>query len=72
MWAFAFCSSSIRYALLGNLRAEWPLFQGSRCQAKLKRPLTGEGYTARHKYDFDVIGNELTPSAKYYFKLKDY
>ena len=72
MWAFSFCSSSIRYALLGNSRAEWPLFQVSRYQAKLKYPLTGEGYTARHKYNFDVIGNELTPSAKYDFKFKDY
>jgi 1-phosphatidylinositol-4-phosphate 5-kinase len=48
------------------------LLQVSRCQAKLKRPLTDEDYTARHKYNFDVIGNELTPSARYDFKFKDY
>ncbi|KAI0320937.1 hypothetical protein OF83DRAFT_1052107 [Amylostereum chailletii] len=44
----------------------------SRYQAKIKRPLTDEDFTARHKYSFDVIGNELTPSAKYDFKFKDY
>ncbi|KAF9021027.1 SAICAR synthase-like protein [Hymenopellis radicata] len=45
----------------------------SRCQAKIKRPLTDEDFTsARHKYSFDVVGNELTPSAKYDFKFKDY
>ncbi|KAG8774315.1 Phosphatidylinositol-4-phosphate 5-kinase [Serendipita sp. 397] len=31
-----------------------------------------EDFTAAHKYNFDVIGNELTPSAKYDFKFKDY
>ncbi|KAF5368824.1 hypothetical protein D9758_003034 [Tetrapyrgos nigripes] len=44
----------------------------SRCQAKPKRPLTPEDFTAAHKYSFDIIGNELTPSAKYDFKFKDY
>ncbi|KAF8556863.1 SAICAR synthase-like protein [Imleria badia] len=44
----------------------------SRCQAKIKRPLTDQDFTARHKYSFDIIGNELTPSAKYDFKFKDY
>ncbi|EKD01538.1 putative 1-phosphatidylinositol-4-phosphate 5-kinase protein [Trichosporon asahii var. asahii CBS 8904] len=44
----------------------------SRCQAKIKRPLTEEDYVARHKYSFDMLGNELTPSAKYDFKFKDY
>ncbi|CAH7681028.1 hypothetical protein BY996DRAFT_4577700 [Phakopsora pachyrhizi] len=44
----------------------------SRCQAKLKRPLTDADYTARHKFSFDIVGNELTPSAKYDFKFKDY
>lgn len=44
----------------------------SRCQAKIKRTLTDEDFTARHKYSFDIIGNELTPSAKYDFKFKDY
>ncbi|KII87645.1 hypothetical protein PLICRDRAFT_111621 [Plicaturopsis crispa FD-325 SS-3] len=44
----------------------------SRCQAKIKRPLTPEDFTARHKFSFDIVGNELTPSAKYDFKFKDY
>ncbi|KAH9998699.1 hypothetical protein BJV77DRAFT_1156469 [Russula vinacea] len=44
----------------------------SRTQAKMKRPLIDEDYTARHKYSFDIIGNELTPSARYDFKFKDY
>jgi 1-phosphatidylinositol-4-phosphate 5-kinase len=26
----------------------------SRCQAKIKRPLTDEDYTARHKFSFDM------------------
>lgn len=44
----------------------------SRCQAKIKRPITDEDYLARHKYTFDMLGNELTPSARYDFKFKDY
>ncbi|ODN73915.1 hypothetical protein L202_07422 [Cryptococcus amylolentus CBS 6039] len=44
----------------------------SRCQAKIGRVLTDDDYTARHKFSFDIIGNELTPSAKYDFKFKDY
>ncbi|KAL6299951.1 SAICAR synthase-like protein [Sparassis latifolia] len=44
----------------------------SRCQAKIRRPLTPEDYTAKHKFSFDIVGNELTPSAKYDFKFKDY
>ncbi|EUC53616.1 1-phosphatidylinositol-4-phosphate 5-kinase its3, partial [Rhizoctonia solani AG-3 Rhs1AP] len=44
----------------------------SRCQAKLKRTLTDDDFTAAHKFSFDTIGNELTPSAKYDFKFKDY
>ncbi|ORY22974.1 hypothetical protein BCR39DRAFT_550308 [Naematelia encephala] len=44
----------------------------SRCQAKIKRPLTDEDYVARHKFSFDIVGNELTPSARYDFKFKDY
>ncbi|KAL4079671.1 hypothetical protein J3A83DRAFT_4086371 [Scleroderma citrinum] len=44
----------------------------SRCQAKIKRPLTDEDFTGQHKYSFDIVGNELTPSAKYDFKFKDY
>ncbi|KAI0042077.1 SAICAR synthase-like protein [Auriscalpium vulgare] len=44
----------------------------SRTQAKIKRPLTDADFTAKHKYSYDIIGNELTPSAKYDFKFKDY
>ncbi|PWZ03671.1 SAICAR synthase-like protein, partial [Testicularia cyperi] len=44
----------------------------SRCQAKMKRPLNDADFKARHKFTFDIIGNELTPSAKYDFKFKDY
>lgn len=44
----------------------------SRCQGKIKRPITNEDYLARHKYTFDMLGNELTPSARYDFKFKDY
>ncbi|KAF9447289.1 SAICAR synthase-like protein [Macrolepiota fuliginosa MF-IS2] len=44
----------------------------SRCQAKIKRTLTEDDFVARHKYSFDIVGNELTPSAKYDFKFKDY
>lgn len=63
----------------------------SRCQAKVRRPLVQEDFTAAHKYSFDMcvhlllhladsltippfcrVGNELTPSAKYDFKFKDY
>ncbi|VDC03113.1 unnamed protein product, partial [Peniophora sp. CBMAI 1063] len=44
----------------------------SRCQAKIARALTPEDFNAAHKYSFDIIGNELTPSAKYDFKFKDY
>ncbi|GJE99794.1 phosphatidylinositol phosphate kinase-like protein [Phanerochaete sordida] len=44
----------------------------SRCQAKIRRPLTDEDYQAAHKYSFDFAGNELTPSTKYDFKFKDY
>ncbi|KAG6909473.1 hypothetical protein DXG01_017195 [Tephrocybe rancida] len=44
----------------------------SRCQAKIKRPITLEDFKAKHKFSFDIVGNELTPSAKYDFKFKDY
>lgn len=44
----------------------------SRCQAKPLRPLTDEDYSAKHKFSFDIVGNELTPSTKYDFKFKDY
>ncbi|KAK4053232.1 Phosphatidylinositol-4-phosphate 5-kinase [Microbotryomycetes sp. JL221] len=44
----------------------------SRCEAKPKREITDADYTARHKFSFDIVGNELTPSVKYDFKFKDY
>lgn len=44
----------------------------SRCQAKMKRPLTDADYQAKHKFTFDIVGNELTPKASYDFKFKDY
>lgn len=44
----------------------------SRCQAKPQRAITDADYTARHKYSFDIVGNELTPSTRYDFKFKDY
>ena len=44
----------------------------SRTNAKLDRELSAADFTARHKYSFDITGNELTPSSKYDFKLKDY
>ncbi|KAI0726501.1 SAICAR synthase-like protein [Fomitopsis betulina] len=44
----------------------------SRCQAKIRRPLAQDDYDAANKYSFDIVGNELTPSARYDFKFKDY
>ncbi|KAJ3807013.1 hypothetical protein EV368DRAFT_47598 [Lentinula lateritia] len=73
------------YPLVGNLIGEdhvnyvlmYNMLTGirigvSRCQAKIKRPLTDEDFAAKHKFSFDIVGNELTPSAKYDFKFKDY
>ncbi|KAJ3836608.1 SAICAR synthase-like protein [Lentinula raphanica] len=73
------------YPLVGNLIGEdhvnyvlmYNMLTGirigvSRCQAKIKRPLTDEDFIAKHKFSFDIVGNELTPSAKYDFKFKDY
>ncbi|CUA74210.1 1-phosphatidylinositol-4-phosphate 5-kinase [Rhizoctonia solani] len=57
----------LMYNMLNGIRVSV-----SRCQAKLKRPLTDEDFSAAHKFSFDTIGNELTPSAKYDFKFKDY
>lgn len=34
---------------------DFPARQVSRCQAKLKRPLTDADYTARHKFSFDMF-----------------
>ncbi|KAI9478690.1 MAG: hypothetical protein EXX96DRAFT_482765 [Benjaminiella poitrasii] len=44
----------------------------SRVTAKANRPLTENDYVAAHKLVFDVMGDELTPGAKYDFKFKDY
>src|ERR1700678_2056488 len=49
-----------------------PLYWRVRMSGKIKRTLSDEDFTARHKFSFDIIGNELTPSAKYDFKFKDY
>lgn len=38
----------------------------------MDRDLTELDFTARHKLAFDLQGNELTPSARYDFKFKDY
>lgn len=44
----------------------------SRCNAKVDRELKDDDFTACNKLAFDLSGNELTPSAKYDFKFKDY
>jgi 1-phosphatidylinositol-4-phosphate 5-kinase len=41
----------VSYALACGRRAD---LQVSRCQAKIKRPLTDEDYLARHKFSFDM------------------
>lgn len=55
------------YNMLTGIR-----FTVSRTNAKLDRELTDADFTAKHKYSFDITGSELTPSAKYDFKFKDY
>ncbi|RMZ79426.1 hypothetical protein DV738_g3311, partial [Chaetothyriales sp. CBS 135597] len=55
------------YNMLTGIR-----FTVSRINAKLDRDLTEADFDAKHKFSFDVTGNELTPSAKYDFKFKDY
>ena len=55
------------YNMLTGIR-----FTVSRTNAKMDRPLTDADFDARHKFSFDITGNELTPSAKYDFKFKDY
>ncbi|KAF4304975.1 Phosphatidylinositol-4-phosphate 5-kinase core [Botryosphaeria dothidea] len=55
------------YNMLTGIR-----FTVSRTNAKMDRPLTDADFEARHKFSFDITGNELTPSAKYDFKFKDY
>ncbi|KAL8699880.1 MAG: hypothetical protein Q9224_001222 [Gallowayella concinna] len=55
------------YNMLTGIR-----FTVSRTNAKIDRELTDSDFDARHKFSFDITGNELTPSAKYDFKFKDY
>ncbi|CAG8592439.1 2293_t:CDS:2 [Funneliformis mosseae] len=44
----------------------------SRCNAKIQKGVIDADFKAAHKFSFDITGNELTPSAKYDFKFKDY
>lgn len=55
------------YNMLTGIR-----FTVSRTNAKMMRDLTDADFDAKHKFSFDITGNELTPSAKYDFKFKDY
>ncbi|KAL1601708.1 Phosphatidylinositol-4-phosphate 5-kinase [Paraconiothyrium brasiliense] len=63
------------YNMLTGIR-----FTVSRTNAKMDRDLTDADFDAKHKFSFDMYvledfsfaGNELTPSAKYDFKFKDY
>ncbi|ORY11985.1 hypothetical protein BCR34DRAFT_483256 [Clohesyomyces aquaticus] len=55
------------YNMLTGIR-----FTVSRTNAKMDRDLTDADFEAKHKFSFDITGNELTPSAKYDFKFKDY
>ncbi|KAF2085342.1 SAICAR synthase-like protein [Saccharata proteae CBS 121410] len=55
------------YNMLTGIR-----FTVSRTNAKMDRELTDLDFEAKHKFSFDITGNELTPSAKYDFKFKDY
>ncbi|KAL9122491.1 MAG: hypothetical protein Q9187_000948 [Circinaria calcarea] len=55
------------YNMLTGIR-----FTVSRTNAKMDRELTEQDFDVRHKFSFDITGNELTPSAKYDFKFKDY
>lgn len=55
------------YNMLTGIR-----FTVSRTNAKIDRELADEDFDAKHKFSFDITGNELTPSAKYDFKFKDY
>ncbi|KAK4937966.1 Phosphatidylinositol-4-phosphate 5-kinase [Elasticomyces elasticus] len=57
----------IAYNMLTGIR-----FTVSRTNAKMDRQLTDADFDAKHKFSFDITGNELTPSAKYDFKFKDY
>ncbi|KAF2862140.1 SAICAR synthase-like protein [Piedraia hortae CBS 480.64] len=55
------------YNMLTGIR-----FCVSRVHAKIPNPLTDADFKHSKKYSFDITGSELTPSAKYDFKFKDY
>jgi 1-phosphatidylinositol-4-phosphate 5-kinase len=55
------------YNMLTGIR-----FTVSRTNAKMDKELTDADFDAKNKFSFDITGNELTPSAKYDFKFKDY
>ncbi|KAF1984065.1 SAICAR synthase-like protein [Aulographum hederae CBS 113979] len=55
------------YNMLTGIR-----FTVSRTNAKMDRELEDIDFDAKHKFSFDITGNELTPSTKYDFKFKDY
>ncbi|KAK5126408.1 hypothetical protein LTR85_010644 [Meristemomyces frigidus] len=55
------------YNMLTGIR-----FCVSRIHAKMDRELTDADFGQAQKYSFDITGGELTPSAKYDFKFKDY
>lgn len=55
------------YNMLTGIR-----FTVSRTNAKMDHDLTDADFDTKHKMRFDVTGSELTPSAKYDFKFKDY
>lgn len=55
------------YNMLTGIR-----FCVSRTNAKIDRELNDADFDSKHKFSFDITGNELTPSAKYDFKFKDY
>ncbi|KAI8986488.1 hypothetical protein BDB01DRAFT_720192 [Pilobolus umbonatus] len=59
------------YVLMYNMLTGIRIAVG-RVSAKMSRPVEEEDYGAAHKLAFDVIGDELTPGAKYDFKFKDY
>ena len=44
----------------------------SRNEARPRTQLTPADFTAKYKFTFDIIGNELRPSSNYDFKFKDY
>lgn len=44
----------------------------SRCESRPRMPLTSADFSAKYKFTFDIVGNELSPSSNYDFKFKDY